>query len=124
LTSKYYPAGFAVSLEAGGSRYNAPIAVGSKVLNMTLGNVVLTDGNLARPITNAVSLGFDNKVTNLSSNKLSLSLKLSTGSFSGSVVNPVTAKSIKIQGVLQQKLNAAYGYFLGTNQSGQVYFGR
>lgn len=123
VRSKYYPSGFAVIVDAAGARYNAPVGVGSKALNIALGNVVLTDGNLARSITNLVSLGSNNKVTNLSSNKLSLSITLSTGSFSGSVVNPATAKSIRIQGALQQKLNTGYGYFLGTNQSGQVFFG-
>jgi hypothetical protein len=64
-----------------------------------------------------------NTIINLSSNKLSLSLTLPNGLFSGLVQIPGTTRSNAFRGALLQSDAAGYGYFLGTNQSGRVYFG-
>jgi hypothetical protein len=118
-TSKYYPAGFSLMTMASGSRYTQP-PTGTRVLNFTDGKLVLDGGNLSQSITNPVTLGSNNKVT--SSTKLSLSIALSTGSFKGNAPNP-GGKQVSFGGVLLQNQNVGYGNFLGTNQSGRVYFG-
>ena len=74
-------------------------------------------------ITNAVLLEPNNKVLNMSTNRLSLSFTVATGAFKGSVVDPATQKPISFGGVVLQKQNVGYGFFLGANQSGQVRLG-
>ena len=62
-------------------------------------------------------------VINGSSNALSLNLTLSSGLFSGSATVPGTKQKVSFKGALLQNVDVGYGYFLGTNQSGSVYFG-
>jgi hypothetical protein len=95
---------------------------GTPILNFSAGQVWLEFGNLPESFTNRIVFG-TNKVTNLSSNKLILTLTTSSGLLKGSVVNPATGKAILISGAVLQKQNIGSGYFLGTNQSGRVYFG-
>jgi len=120
-TSRYYPLGFTSKHEAIGSCYVVPGKT-NPVLNLTNGVVAFSGGNLTQAITNNVLLTTNNKVTNLSSNKLTMTLTLSTGLYSGSVIDTNTGKAILFNGVMLQDLNAGYGYFLGTNRSGQVFF--
>src|SRR6266404_972141 len=56
-----------------GSGYIRP-GNGERILNITNGLVSFTGGNLASAIVNQVSLGTNNRVTNLSSNKRCLTL--------------------------------------------------
>ena len=44
------------------------------------------------------------------------------GLFTGSFVSPVTGKSVAMTGAVLQKQSMGCGFFLGTNQSGTVYF--
>src|SRR6266404_1101528 len=84
-----------------GSGYIRP-GNGERILNITNGLVSFTGGNLASAIVNQVSLGTNNRVTNLSSNKLSLTFVLPTGLMKGTVVNSVTLKTLSYNGVVQQ----------------------
>jgi hypothetical protein len=115
-TSSLYPAGFTNDLEAVGSVYAS--TNGLRVLNLTNGVLILDNWNLAHSLTNSFVLGTNNALsgTNLSR----LTITNTTGLFSGSLTNPTTGKAISISGAVLQKLNAGYGYFLGTNQSGSV----
>ena len=70
--------------------------------------------------TNHVVLGSGNKVTNLSSNQLTMTFAASVGTFSGSFTNPLAGKLQSFQGIVLQKLNAGYGFSLGTDQSSRV----
>jgi len=117
-------AGFTNELESMGSRYVAP-ASGTRVLDFTSAGLVLGGGNLPATLTNAVILSVQNKVTAEVPNtqKLSLTLSVSSGSFKGSFVHPQTRKPSAIKGVLLQKQNFGAGFFPGTNQSGHVFFG-
>ena len=54
---------------------------------------------------------------------MSLTISTSTGRFTGSVVNPATKKQIPIYGAVLQKQSIGAGYFLGTNESGEVFLG-
>jgi hypothetical protein len=51
---------------------------------------------------------------------MALKISPSTGVFNGSILNRVTGKPVKFQGALLDKLNAGYGFLLGTNQSTPV----
>jgi hypothetical protein len=117
--SKLYPGGFTNQTEVIGSLYlftnNVP------VLNFSTGQVSLVNGNLAADITNQVVLETNNKVTG--TNKLSLTLTSSSGLFKGSVPDPVTGKTISFNGVVLQKQDFGSGFFLGTNQTGRIFFG-
>jgi subtilase family protein len=118
--SKLYPGGFTNQTEAIGSLYLFTNTV--PVLNFSTGQVSLVNGNMAAGITNQVVLGANNKVTD--TNKLSLTITTTSGLFKGNVVNPATGKAISFNGVLLQKQDFGSGSFLGTNQTGRVFFGR
>lgn len=111
-----YPAGFTNVTGAIGSAYQ--FTSGVPVLDFSAGQLSLTNGNLS--FTNQIVLGANNIVTNLSANHLTLRLAASSGLFTGSVVNPATGSPISISGIVLQKDNFGAGFFLGTNQSGQV----
>jgi len=121
--AKLYPGGFSIFADTTGSMYS--FTNGTPLLNFgpDEGRVVLENGNLLAPITNRISLDTANKVTNLSSNKLSLKIKTSSGLFRGKVVDPATGKSIAINGALLQKQNRGDGYFINGDESGSVFLG-
>ena len=118
-TAKFYPAGFTNQTDAVGSLFQ--FTNGVPVLDFAAGELWLTNGNLAQSITNQFRLGYNSKVTD--TNKMSLTISTSTGRFTGSVVNPTTKKTIPIYGAVLQKQNIGAGYFLGTNESGEVFIG-
>jgi hypothetical protein len=76
-------------------------------------------------VTNDVFLDALNKVTLLSAsaNELVIKLTTSSGLMSGSFINPQTLKKSALKGTLLQRHNGGVGYFLGTNESGSVFFG-
>ena len=121
--AKQHPAGFTNETSSMGSRYVRPVSSTNRVLNLTQTNILFTGGNLVPSLTNLIALSPDNKITNLSSNKLSLTISLASGLFSGSVVDPSTDRPLKFSGALLQKQNAACGFLLGTNRSSRVAFG-
>jgi hypothetical protein len=122
LTAKYYPAGFTNQTRLSGFAYNPP-SKGIPVLEFSGGTVTLDGGNLAQTITNYVLLDANNRVNNLDANKLSLTVTLPTGAFRGTVIDPVSLKTISFAGAVVQSQNRGSGNFLGTSQSGQVRLG-
>jgi hypothetical protein len=121
--SKLYPGGFAFTAGAYGSRYTAP-AAGVRVLDLPSAVLTFEGADLAEPVVCEIELGTDNKVTNNSTNKLTVTVTPATGLFSGSLAHPVTGKAIPFKGALLENANAGGGYFLGTNASGRVQLGR
>lgn len=117
--AKYYANGLALRTPIQGSPYTAPGRM-ADLFNATNLVVRLSGGNLAQSITNRLTLNSNNRVGNLSPNKLSLSFSSTAGSFKGTVVNPATSKSIAFDGVVLGNQGAASGFFLGPGQSGQV----
>jgi hypothetical protein len=115
--AKFYPGGFNIETNAAGSVYDSTI---SPVTGFSNGEVNLAGGNLAGNIANDISVGPDNKVANLSTNKLTLTITTKSGAFKGTVVDPATGKTIKYNGVLFQKDGTGSGAFFGTDQSGKV----
>ena len=122
-TATYYRAGFTNETEVIGSSYVSPDTKTNRVVELTNGMIRFTGGNLAGALTSNIILSNNNRVLNLSSNKLVMKINPQSGLFSGSKMNPATGKLLHFRGVMVQKRNAGSGYFLGTNQSGRAYFG-
>lgn len=121
--AKLYANGFDFpnGIQVVGSLYS--FTNGTPLLNLPSGGIsVLQQGGLAQSFTNNFTLGSDNKVT--SPNGLSMTITTASGLFKGTARNPNDGTSIPINGVLLQKQDAAYGTFLGTDQSGAVYLGQ
>jgi len=119
-SAPYYAAGFASQHQAVGSVYRAPGRGASQVLNLTDGFLSFSGGNLPADFVNAISLGLAGKPTNMSSNELTLSFSTSAGTFKGKVVDPTTGEVASFCGAVLQKMNAGYGFLLGTDRSSRV----
>ena len=122
VTARFYRAGFTNEFEAVGSRY-APPAIGANILGLTSAEVSFAGGNLGAGFVNVVTLAPGSKVMNTSGNALSMAFALPTGLFKGKVTDPASGLSFSFSGAVLPKMNAGYGYLLGTNQSSQVLFG-
>jgi microsomal dipeptidase-like Zn-dependent dipeptidase len=122
MTAALYPAGFSNHTVIAGSRYVPPAPL-KRVLNFGDGKVVFSGGNLPANVTNLVWLGTNNTVLNRSTNPLSMTINTNLGTFQGSFKAPGDPKAYKFRGAVLQNSNAGWGHFLGTNESGRVYFG-
>lgn len=118
--SKQYSGGFTNETVTLGSRYTRPIVSTDRVLIGSDFQVAFGGGNLTIPFSNSIALGDKNRFTNLSSNKLTLSVSTSSGLFTGSVQDPASGKVSKFSGALFQKQNAGSGFLLGTDRSARV----
>jgi hypothetical protein len=118
--SKYYPAGFTNQIATVGASYHAP-SPGTRAINITHGELMLAGGGLQSSLTNSLTLGLNNRATAPSGAQLTLTITPSTGLFKGSTLNPETGKPVSFQGILFKKANIGVGYFLGADQSGEVY---
>jgi hypothetical protein len=116
-----YTNGFSTESQLTGCRFTPPGT--NLIFAATNLMVVFTAGNLAASFTNWVALGPNNKIINTSSNKLTLTVETRTGLFTGNVVPPGKTRAIPFNGALLQKHGYGDGCFLGTHQSGRVYFG-
>jgi subtilase family protein len=116
-TAKIYPAGFNFTTHATGSVYNSAAV---PLIDFSNGIVVLTGGNLANAITNFVTV---NSAGATGSNSLSLKLSATKGTFKGSIANPPGKSKISFSGVFLQSQDFGSGYFLGTTESGRIFFG-
>ena len=114
--ARFYPAGFNLDVPAMGSLYTrlAPI------IPITTGTVFFSGGNLSSDFSNDVTLSADNKIANESANKLTMNFVLSSGLFNGSVTPPSGTRGIPFHGAVLQSTGEAYGYFLGSSESGSV----
>jgi hypothetical protein len=117
----YYRAGLTNEVTPTGTRYTPPLTSATRVIELTNGVVIFEGGNLGMPLVNTITLKTSNKVIDLSlTNKLSLSLSLANGTFSGSVREPGMTRSNWFKGVLLQDAEGGYGYFLESDRSGRV----
>ena len=124
-----YPNGFTNGVQVMESLY--AYTNGTPALNWPQGaGVIELDGGLSSGLTNAVTLGANNKLSG--TNKLSLTLTTASGLFQGTVPVNGSKSGISVSGVLLRGTNAGYGLFLGSaqsgilgpSQSGSVYLGR
>ena len=122
--SRLYPLGFTNQTDIIGSSYSTSFfasSSGSPILSFTNGGLLVLEGaGLTQNITNRVQIAPNNKVTNLDSNRLSLSFTTTSGLFRGSVLDPATRSTIPFSGVILQKQTNGLGFFLHSNQSGRV----
>ena len=109
-----YPAGFTNQLEVVGSSYVSPPVTTSN------GAVVLSGGNLSQSVSNNFVLS-KLKVQKSGPNQFYLGITNSTGVFQGWEITPFNSKT-RFQGVLLQKRDEGFGFFLGTNRTGQVWY--
>jgi hypothetical protein len=120
VSARYYPGGFTNPSQVVGSFYTPPIGATNHVLNLTNAEVSFSGGNLIADFTNSVTLELYGRVSNLSSNRFTISFSPNTGTFRGGAMDPSTGRSLSYSGAVLQKLNAGYGFLLGTNQSSRV----
>jgi hypothetical protein len=121
-SAKVYPGGFNFpgGISADGSLYS--ITNGVPLLNLPSGGVsVLQLGNPLQSYTNNFTMAANNQITSADG----LKAKITTGSglFSGTAISLGNGTSVTISGVLLQKQNSGYGFFLSNGQSGAVYLG-
>ena len=117
---KYYTNGFTLASSVAGSIYTPPVG---GILETNAARVILRGGNLPEPSTNAVTLAAAGRVINAGPNALTFTLAPTTGLFKGTVKVPGVTRSIPFQGAVLRGLGLGGGYFLGTNEVGNVYFG-
>jgi Immunoglobulin domain len=122
-TSLLFGSGFKVETQVIGSKFTRP-ARGQTVLSYTNGVVTLTDGGFTQPLATTVTVAPNNRVTSPDNRWFLLALNTSTGMFTGRTLDPDTNRSLLLRGVVLQKRDAGYGFFLRANQSGAVYFGK
>jgi hypothetical protein len=120
-TAKYYPAGFDVEVTGIGSLYQKP-AAGTRIIDLSDATVSFDGGDLNSSFANTITIDTNNKVTNQSGNKLTMNFATATGLFKGTATSP-DGQKVSFRGAAFQKVNKAYGYFLGTDQSGSVVVG-
>lgn len=116
----FYRAGFSNEITIAGSRF-----VGSRtnrVIAMDYGQVIATGGNLPFPVTNTIQLTTTSTIFNSNPNGFKLTLDRTNGVFSGWFRIPGTSASRVFYGSLLQNRDVGFGYFLGTDQSGEIRF--
>jgi hypothetical protein len=118
---KFYPGGFDVEVTGIGSVYQKP-AAGTRIIDLSSGTVSFAGGNLNNPFANSITIDTNNKVANQSANKLAMTFATATGLFQGKATSP-DGQNVSYRGAAFQKGNKAYGYFLGTDQSGSAVVG-
>jgi hypothetical protein len=90
------------------------------MLDLSEASVAFRAASPRDSFTNEVSIAANNKVTNLSDNKLTLTLAPASGLFRGTVVSPGGAGSMPFGGVILQNQDAGSGCFLQGTQGGRV----
>lgn len=118
--TQFYPAGFTNMLAVIGSRYIAPASSTDRVLEMTDGVLTLSGGNLSQVWANEFVLEPNNRVSNASTNKMTVTISLASGLFQGTFLDPNLNRTVNFSGALLQKSTRGAGFFLGTDQAGRV----
>jgi Trypsin-like peptidase domain len=116
--AKAYPGGFVLDTTVTGSTFTKS----TPVLSLSGATLTLATADSSINISDTITLNPNNRITNLSSNRVSMSFSGATGTFTGSVQNPGSS-TLVINGVVLQDQGTAVGYFLYQGQSGQVTVG-
>jgi hypothetical protein len=123
VTARYYPGGFTTEVMASGSTYVKPVSADDLIINVPNGVVDFSGGNLNADFSNNIALGASSKVTNVSSNKLTMAFTTGTGLYKGTVVDPATGITLPFAGAVFQKTDLGYGSLMGASQSSSVVVG-
>jgi hypothetical protein len=119
MKALYYSNGFTLNTPLIGSAFNTP-SNGVGLLDKPSGIATFTGANLPQNFTNRFNLTTNNTFVVLSTNATTLVVNKLTGSMAGShFLDPVTHKTVLVNGVVLQNQNEAAGWFLGTNRSGE-----
>jgi uncharacterized repeat protein (TIGR02543 family) len=125
LADRFHPGAFETDHAIVGSRYVAP-PMGKPVLAVAAtennSRLTLADGDLEPAVVQSVTLDPTNRVR-LGSPALPglrVGINAAAGTFSGSFVHPATGVASRIRGVIFQKQNAGFGFFLGEDESGST----
>jgi hypothetical protein len=114
-----YPNGLNLESKVAGSRYVRPASGGA--LNLQNGVVLFEGGDLASDFANPFTVDNRGRISDLSTNRLSLKFKTSDGTFAGRITDPTDGKTKhKFGGAVLQKVNAGYGFLSGTEKSSRV----
>lgn len=114
------------TLQPAGSRYVAARA-GQRLLGLVNATVSLEGGNLAEasiplPLVQSAFLTKTHRFAIAEPNTYAITMAVqpASGMVYGSITHPVTGTVRPIRGVVLQNQNAAFGYFLGADESGSV----
>jgi hypothetical protein len=122
--SHYYTNGFSLLTNQLALFVNHYVAPPKRVAVLTGVNytVQIFGGNLSTSLSDNVTINSNNAVVTPgpNTNKLSIIINATEGTFSGSFVSPVTSGTTALKGVLLPDNNTGCGYFLGTNQGGGI----
>jgi hypothetical protein len=118
--AQYFPAGFTNLSALIGSRYIPPSSSTDRVLEMTDGVLTLSGGNLSQVWNNDFVLEENNRVSNTSTNRMTVTISVASGLFQGTFLDPNLNRTVSFSGALLQKSTSGAGFFLGTDQAGRV----
>jgi hypothetical protein len=118
-----FPNGFTTKNMAVGAHYEPPtpgepvVRVPASINNARL---ELGDGGFSNPVLQPATLSADNSViiNAPALSGLSIAIKSSTGQFHGSFIHPGTGSPTTFRGVVVQRENAGFGFFLANGSSG------
>ncbi|MBC8002597.1 MAG: hypothetical protein H7X97_08425 [Opitutaceae bacterium] len=117
----YYTNGFALGRSMEGGLYSPPAAGPTNlVVTLTNGTATLSSGNLLEPIVDEVTLTNKNVFLIDGTNGLKLTVSTGSGLVNGSFIHPQSKRLTTIKAVVVQGQTNIQGFFLGTNQSGQI----
>ncbi|HZL44354.1 MAG TPA: Ig-like domain-containing protein [Verrucomicrobiae bacterium] len=115
--AQYYPGGFSTECLAVGSAYTQP--ADANVLNLTSAQLEFSGGNLESDFTNSVTFGVRGRVSS-DEQHFAMGISVGNGLFRGRVLDPSTGKARSFSGAVLQKVNAGYGFLLGTDLCSEV----
>jgi hypothetical protein len=121
--TRYYAAGFTNQSQMIGSSFSIPSPITQPVLELPEAFIAFTGGNLGLGFTNTVSIGRTSRVANQSPNLLNMTFSITTGTFLGSVIDPVSGAMMPFSGVVFQKNAVGYGLLMGADQTSSVFLG-
>ncbi len=122
---RYYPQAFETDAPVVGSRYIAPLA-GQTVVVVAEGlnnsELQFGEGDLEPAVMQPATLTPKNTVAVVAPvlKLLKVTITPSTGRFSGSFTHPLTKTTSTIGGIIFQRQNAGFGFFLGKDESGYM----
>jgi hypothetical protein len=86
--------------------------------------LILGDGGLSAPVSQAATLNADNSVVISAPalERLSVHVNAANGRFTGPFIHPRTGVVTRFRGVILQKQNAGFGFFAGSSGGGYATF--
>ena len=117
-----YPNGFILNSVFYVGPYTPPPA-GTRIINITTDQVEFGGNDIAAPFVSEFALTPENKVVDLSANRLSIKFATKNGLFTGTVIEPGGGAKIKFSGVVYQPEDVAAGLVIGLTTTSAVIIG-